>query len=140
MNGRDYNIKLNAFEAGVLQALIMASDDRKQQALRPVWEQLLALKKQIEEEAGVQKEMIPGGKLKITDSYGNIIIREPFPWELIEVNVSVSLDLGTRLVQVGDKVLGSCDGIMITVSEATPEELIQLKNAQVIKLVQPLRG
>ncbi|GAI94026.1 unnamed protein product [marine sediment metagenome] len=45
-----------------------------------------------------------------------------------------------RLVQVGDKVLGSCDGVTINVAEATPEELIELKNAQVIKLVQPPQG
>ncbi|GAI79848.1 unnamed protein product [marine sediment metagenome] len=58
----------------------------------------------------------------------------------IKINVSVSLNLGPRLVQVGDKVLGSCDGVTINVAEATPEELIELKNAQVIKLVQPPRG
>lgn len=57
----------------------------------------------------------------------------------MEINVSVSLNLGPRLIQVDDKVLGSCDGVTITVSEATPEELIQLKNAQVIKLVKPLK-
>jgi len=81
MNGRDYTIKLNSFELGVLSGVIMQSDERTQTALKPVWEQLIALKKQFEEEAGVKKEVLPGGKLKISDRDGNVIIREPFPWE-----------------------------------------------------------
>ena len=55
----------------------------------------------------------------------------------MEIYVSGSITLGQRLIQVGDKVLGSCDGVTINVAEATPEELIELKNAQVIKLVKP---
>jgi len=81
MNGRDYTIKLNSFELGVLSGVIMQSDERTQTALKPVWEQLITLKKQFEEEAGVKKEVLPGGKLKISDRDGNVIIREPFPWE-----------------------------------------------------------
>jgi len=82
MNGRDYTIKLNSFELGVLSGVIMQSDERTQTALKPVWEQLITLKKQFEEEAGVKKEVLPGGMLKITDKDGNVIIREPFPWEV----------------------------------------------------------
>lgn len=55
----------------------------------------------------------------------------------MQINVSIHLNLGKRLVQVGDKVLGACDGVTITVAEATPEELIELKNAPVIQLVKP---
>jgi len=50
--------------------------------LKPVWEQLIAFKKQVEEEAGVKKEVLPGGMLKITDKDGNVIIREPYPFEV----------------------------------------------------------
>ncbi|HUV55789.1 MAG TPA: hypothetical protein VMV84_01020 [Dehalococcoidales bacterium] len=82
MNGRDYIIKVNALEAGVLQGVISELDDGKKQALKPVWEQLMALKKQFEEEAGVKKEIIPGGMLKITDRSGNAIVRVPYPWEV----------------------------------------------------------
>lgn len=57
----------------------------------------------------------------------------------MQINVSISLNLGKRLVRVGDKVLGSCDGVTIEISEATPEELIELKNAPVIELVKPSR-
>jgi len=57
----------------------------------------------------------------------------------MEINVSISLNLGPRLIQVGDKVLGSCDGVTINVAEATPEELIELRNAQIIKLVKPTK-
>ena len=68
MNGRDYTIKLNSFEAGVLMGVIIQLNDRERQALKPVYEQLVALKKQVEEEAGVTKEILPGGMLlKITD-------------------------------------------------------------------------
>ena len=82
MNGRDYTIKLNGFELGVLTGVLMQSDGRSQRALKPVWEQLMALKKQFEEETGVMKEIIPGGMLRITDRDGNVIIRAPYPWEV----------------------------------------------------------
>ncbi|MBA7506513.1 hypothetical protein ES706_05204 [subsurface metagenome] len=82
MNGRDYTIKLNGFELGILTGVIMQSDDRTRQLVKPVWEQLMALKKQFEEEAGVTKEIIPGGMLRITDRDGNVIIRAPYPWEV----------------------------------------------------------
>jgi len=81
LNGRDYTIKLNSFEAGVLMGVIMQLDDRKQRALKNVWEQLIAFKKKAEEEAGVKKEILPGGMLRITDKDGNVIIRAPYPYE-----------------------------------------------------------
>ena len=82
MNGRDYTINLNSFEMGVLTGLIMQSDEKNQRALKPVSEQLIAFKKQFEEEAGVKKEVLPGGMLRITDRDGTVIIREPYPWEV----------------------------------------------------------
>ncbi|MBA7500741.1 hypothetical protein ES704_03501 [subsurface metagenome] len=82
MSGRDYTIKLSSIEAGALLAVIMQLDDRKRLALKSVWEQLIAFKKKAEEEAGVKKEIIPGGMLKITDKDGNVIIRAPYPFEV----------------------------------------------------------
>ena len=70
----------------------------------------------------------------------SIWLKSPRERVKVEIYVSGSLSLGQRLVQVGDKVLGSCDGVTLTFAEATPEELIELKNAQVIKLVQPPQG
>lgn len=58
---------------------------------------------------------------------------------VVHINVSLNLNLGKRLVEVGDKVLGVCDGVTIVVTQATPEEVIELQNAQVIKLVKPNR-
>lgn len=58
---------------------------------------------------------------------------------VVRINVSLNLNLGRRLVEVGDKVLGVCDGVTIVVTQATPEEVIELQNAQVIKLVKPDR-
>jgi hypothetical protein len=82
MNGRDFTIKLNGFELGVLTGVIGQLDDRKRQALKGVWDQLVIFKKQFEEEAGVEKEVLPGGLLRLTDKDGNVIIREPYPWEV----------------------------------------------------------
>jgi len=82
MNGRDFTIKLNGFELGVLTGVIMQLDGRKQEALKSVWDQLIALKRQFEEEAGVTKEVLPGGMLKIIDKHGNVIIRAPYPFEV----------------------------------------------------------
>ena len=81
MNGRDYTIKLNSFELGVLTGVIMQLDERKQRALKSVGEQLLEYKRQFEQEAGVKKEVLPGGMLKLTDKDGTVIIREPYPFE-----------------------------------------------------------
>jgi len=53
------------------------------------------------------------------------------------IRVTLNINLGPRLVRVGDKVLGACDGVTIVVTEATPEELVKLKNADVIELVKP---
>ncbi len=82
MNGRDYTIKLNGYEAGVLFGIIIQLDDKNRQRLKSVYEQLVALKKQAEEEAGVTKEVLPGGMLKLSDKDGNVIIREPYPFEV----------------------------------------------------------
>lgn len=81
MHGRDYIIKLNPYELGLLHGVIMQLDDKDQRALKAVWDQLVELKRQFEEEAGVKKEVIPGGMLRITDKDGNVIIREPLPFE-----------------------------------------------------------
>ncbi|MBA7637852.1 hypothetical protein ES703_45501 [subsurface metagenome] len=82
MNGRDYEIKLNGYEMGVLMGVMMQSDEVSKRALKPVWGQLIAFKKQFEEEAGVTKEIVPGGMLRITDKDGNVITRAPYPWEV----------------------------------------------------------
>lgn len=82
MNGRDYEIKLNGYEMGLLTMVIMQSDEVSKRALKPVWDQLIAFKKQFEEEAGVTKEILPGGMLRISDKDGNVITRPPYPWEV----------------------------------------------------------
>ncbi len=82
MNGRDYTLKLNSFECGVLQGVIMQLDASKRQALSGVSEQLAQLKRQVEEKAGVKKEVLPGGMLRLTDREGNVIIRAPYPFEV----------------------------------------------------------
>jgi hypothetical protein len=56
---------------------------------------------------------------------------------MVKINVSISLNLGPRLLRVGDKVLALCEGVSITVIEATAEELSELVKAPVIELVKP---
>jgi hypothetical protein len=58
---------------------------------------------------------------------------------VVHITVSLNINLGKRLIQVGDKVLGVCDGVTINVTEASPEEVIELQKAQEIKLVKPNR-
>jgi len=82
MELKEYSIKVNPFEAGVLLALIITAEQETKQRLQGVYEQLVAFKKKAEEEAGVKKEVIPGGLLRITDKDGNVIVRDPLPYEL----------------------------------------------------------
>ena len=58
----------------------------------------------------------------------------------MEISVTLKVSLGKRLVQVGDKVLGACDGVTLEIEQATPEEIIALRNAPVISLVRPNRA
>ncbi|MBA7692278.1 hypothetical protein ES703_100841 [subsurface metagenome] len=79
---QDRLIKVNHFECGVLHGLMMQADDKPRRTLDGVYKQLVAIKKKLEEEAGVKKEIIEGGMLRITDKDGNVIIRPPFPYEV----------------------------------------------------------
>jgi len=79
----DYRaIKANALQCGALMAMVMTANPRAQQILNGVQKQLIAIKKQAEEDAGVTKEILPGGALMSTDKDGTVIIREPFPHEI----------------------------------------------------------
>ena len=79
---KEFTIKLTSFEEGVLVGLIMQAEDRVRQSIDRVWQQLVAHKKEVEQEAGATKEVIEGGLLRITDKDGNIIIRAPYPFEV----------------------------------------------------------
>lgn len=74
-------IKVDGFQSGCLMGLIMEANLGSRMLLGSVWEQLLALKKKAEEEAGVVKEILPGGMIRLTDKDGNVITREALPWE-----------------------------------------------------------
>jgi len=75
-------LKVNAFEGGCLMGLITQAEDRVRLTLDDVWKRLVALKKAAEEEAGVTKEILPGGMIRIKDKDGNVIIRAPLPYEV----------------------------------------------------------
>ncbi|NVM23965.1 MAG: hypothetical protein HWN68_19575 [Desulfobacterales bacterium] len=82
MSGPESNIiiRLNTFQSGILMAVIMESE-HKDGPLKNVYEQLIEIKKQLEKEAGVEKELLPNGLLKLTDKDGNTIVRPPMDWE-----------------------------------------------------------
>ena len=73
---RNFVVRLNVFEAGVLLAVI-----HDVAALEDIFKQLLALKEQVDRECGVTKELLPNGLLRVTNEDGQIITRSPFPWE-----------------------------------------------------------
>lgn len=75
-------LKVNAFEGGCLMGLITQAEDRVRLTLDDVWKRLVALKKAAEEEAGVTKEILPGGMIRIKDRDGNVVIRAPLPYEV----------------------------------------------------------
>lgn len=77
-----YTLKFDAFEGGVLMGLIEAQDEPVKQKLSGIRRQLIELKRSVEEAAGVVKELLPNGILKITDEDGNLIIRPPYSWEI----------------------------------------------------------
>lgn len=75
-------IKVNSVEAGALIGAIMNSGPIPPNILGSVWRQLMEIRKKIEEESGVTKEMLPGGMIKITNKDGVSITREPYPYEI----------------------------------------------------------
>lgn len=77
-----YNIKVNAFEAGVLAGMIGGAEERIKPALSRIRSQLIAMKRDIEKADGVMQKLLPNGMLEITDDDGNIIIRPPYSWEI----------------------------------------------------------
>ncbi|HUU62353.1 MAG TPA: hypothetical protein VMX96_00285 [Dehalococcoidia bacterium] len=79
----DYRaIKANALQCGVLTAIVMTANPQAQQVLDSVWKQLIAIKKQFEGDAGVTKEILPGGAILSRARDGTVIIREALPHEI----------------------------------------------------------
>ena len=74
-------IEVGALQCGVLYGLILEAREEGRRALKDVEKQLVAIKLTVEKEAGVTKEMLPGGNLRITDKDGTIIVRPPMPYE-----------------------------------------------------------
>lgn len=77
-----FPIKINALQSGCLMGLITSANPQTQRILGDVTKQLTTLKKRFEEEAGVTKEVLPGGIIKSTDKDGTVIMREPMPHEI----------------------------------------------------------
>lgn len=77
-----YTVQVNAFEAGVLMGMIEGAEERVKPSLSGVRSQLVAMKRDIEKDVGVTKNLLPNGMLEITDVDGNRIIRPPYSWEV----------------------------------------------------------
>ncbi len=76
---REWVLRLNIFEASILTLIIHHSKFSNE--LKEVYKQLLDFQKQIEKAAGIRKELLPNGLLKLTSSDGVTIIRPPYEWE-----------------------------------------------------------
>lgn len=68
--------------------MIEGAEERVKPSLSGVRSQLVAMKRDIEKDVGVTKNLLPNGMLEITDVDGNRIIRPPYSWE-VEGEVSV---------------------------------------------------
>ena len=77
---RLYNLEADALTCGMLFGLI--EKEGIQADMKDIWDQLVAIKRAVEKEAGVVKEVLPGGMLKVTDRDGNTIIRPPYSFEV----------------------------------------------------------
>ena len=77
-----YTLQVDAFEAGMLMGMIEGAEERVKPSLRGVRSQLIAMKKDIEKAGGITKNILPDGRLEITDEDGNRIIRPPYSWEI----------------------------------------------------------
>jgi len=75
-----YSLKADTLTCGMLFGLI--EKEGHQSDMKDIWNQLVAIKKDIEKEEGVVKEVMPGGMLKITGRDGNTIIRPPYSFEV----------------------------------------------------------
>ena len=74
-------IQVNALQCGVLYGLILEANEAARKILKDVEKQLVALKLEAEEAAGVTKEILPGGMMRLTDKAGHVIVRDPLPYE-----------------------------------------------------------
>lgn len=77
-----YTIKVSAVEAGVLMGIIEVAEASVKPSLSGVRGQLIAIKRDLEKDAGVVKNILPSGMLEIKDKDGNRIIRPPYSWEV----------------------------------------------------------
>ena len=50
------------------------------------------------------------------------------------------LSLGPRGITVGGKLIGTCDGLSLTIAEATDKEIEEMESAPAIGLVRMARG
>ena len=79
---RKYTIKLNAFEAGFLTTFLWDNrDERSEKAMQYIMLQLVAIRREMGEKAGIKVEKLPNGMIKMTAKDGTTIIREPYGWE-----------------------------------------------------------
>lgn len=74
-------IEVDALKCGLLYGLILQAKEEAREFLKDVEKQLVTIKLKFEEEAGVKKEILPGGMIRATDKDGTVIVRPPFPYE-----------------------------------------------------------
>ena len=58
----------------------------------------------------------------------------------VELDNLKSLTLGPRLIMAGSKAIGTCDGLTLSIAEASDEEIKELEKAPVISLARIAKG
>ena len=76
-----HTIEVDALQCGSLYGLMIQEEPSGHTVFDSVVKQLVAIKLELEKEAGVTKEILPGGMIRLTDKDGTIIVRPPFPYE-----------------------------------------------------------
>lgn len=74
-----HNIKMNAWEMGLLTKLIW--DCEAKDELMGIFNQIIEARQVIRDEDGVTIEKLPDGRIKMVDNQKNVIIRPPYEWE-----------------------------------------------------------
>lgn len=72
---------------------------------------------------------------KVTPGFASI-----YSLPLEDKDAARVLELGSRLVALAGKVVGTCDRLILTIAEATEEEIQDLEQTQAITLIRPGEG
>lgn len=77
----EWPITINTYQAGMLMGMLEAQG-KQHGPMETIWQQLIAIKKKVDSDAGVVKTILPGGMVRLLDDQGTTIVRPAMEWEL----------------------------------------------------------